>query len=1051
MPSFPEEAPDWNNLAVIHRNVLPPRASFVNYTSAAKALTYDENVSEKLSLNGVWKFHHAPNPFEAPEGFSQDTFDVSGWNDIPVPSSWQLEGYGGPQYLNKTYGIPVDQPNVPFDDNQTGSYIRRFTIPTAFQGQQLRLRFEGVDSAFHCWLNGTEIGYSQGARNPTEFDVSHVANFGSENILCVRVYQYCDGTYIEGQDQWRLSGIFRDVNLVAFPQAHIQDFHVRTLFDEQYVDADLEIAIEFSAGARASDQVSIKLLDQSKTAVIAQITEPIQPTQTSHTISIPVQSPKHWTAETPNLYHLVLQFGDQVLAQRVGFRQVEMKNGLLVVNGKRVVFKGANRHEHHPRHGRTVPEDLLRQDLLMMKRHNLNALRTCHQPSDPRLYGLADELGLWVMDEADLECHGYDTVEARSLSATERLLTAQEQHDLAFSRAGDWISDNPDWQEAYLDRARQLVTRDKNHPCVILWSLGNEAFQGRNFQAMYDWIREYDPTRPIHYEADIKARIVDVVSTMYPSLDKVRAFAESWDGKKPLFLVEFMHAMGNGPGNIQEYFDLFYEHPCLQGGWAWEWANHGMLTRSAQGIEYYGYGGDFGETQHDGHFIMDGLLTSEHQPGPGLLEYRKVVEPVQLVPGEASSSSSIHSVRIVNRYDFRDLSHLRCTYKIVGDGFHIAGDDEIPLPALFPGQTADLEIPPLPLSTIPEGKDAFLELNFTAKEADLSWERGAEVAWLQVPVQSPTSSADDISLSHTQADSPIQITKSAPAVLDIQSTNSRWAFDLVRGQLTAWTAGTSKILHTGPQLTIWRAPTDNDVSVGKDWTEKEVKHARPHTRAVSWKIDEFTNHAVIECRQRVAPAILEWSIDTTTTYTFSEDSVAIRVQGKPQGRNLPQTLPRLGLTLALPPDFTSATWFGRGPSESYRDKKHAQRFGRYSAAVSELSINYEYPQESGNRTNTRWVRFHTGSADTETKEKALQARFIGKPEGFDFQASHLHAHDVERATHIYELDPYRVPEVIVRLDAEHHGLGSESCGPPALPEYTLKLRPFDFTVLLRAE
>ncbi|KAL2830621.1 glycosyl hydrolases family 2, TIM barrel domain-containing protein [Aspergillus cavernicola] len=1042
MNSFPQQTPDWNNLGVIHRNVLPARASFFNYTSPEKALTYDENVTEKVSLNGVWKFHHAASPFEAPEGFILPTFDASGWNDLPVPSSWQLEGYGGPQYLNKQYGIPVDQPNVPFEDNQTGSYIRRFTIPTAFQGRQLRLRFEGVDSAFHCWLNGTEVGYSQGARNPTEFDVTHLARTEGENILCVRVYQYCDGSYIEGQDQWRLSGIFRDVNLVAFPQNHIQDFHVRTRFDDQYVDADLEVTLELSPGVPASSEVSVQLFDETKTAIIVQATESVQPAMPEQTISIPVRGPKHWTAETPNLYHLVLRFGEQVLSQRVGFRQVEMKNGLLVVNGKRVLFKGANRHEHHPRSGRTVPYALLRQDLLMMKQHNLNALRTCHQPSDPRLYDLADELGIWVMDEADLECHGYDTIEVRNLSQTERLLTAQEQHDLAFSRAGEWISDNLDWQEAYLDRAKQLVSRDKNHPCVVIWSLGNEAFQGRNFQAMYDWIKSYDPTRPIHYEADIKARIVDVVSTMYPSLDKVKAFAENWDGKKPLFLVEFMHAMGNGPGNIKEYFDLFYEYPCLQGGWAWEWANHGLLTRNKEGKEYFGYGGDFGETHHDGHFIMDGLLTSDHQPGPGLLEYRKVVEPVQMVP----EASSIRFVRIINRYDFRDLSHLKCTYQIVGDGFHVAGD-EIPLPTVRPGEEADLDIPVLPLDKIPEGKDAFLELNFAVKEDDLCWERGEEVAWLQVPIHSAANADDQPPLFHAEIkNSPVQIAKTSQTVLDIQSTNSRWAFDLVRGQVTSWTAGTRNILHAGPVLTLWRAPTDNDVSVLQDWTEKEVKHARPYTREVSWSVDESANRAVVQCTQRVAPIPLEWAINTTTTYTFSDNSLLIKVEGKPRGRNLPQTLPRLGLTLALPHEFTEATWFGRGPGESYRDKKHAQRFGLYSSDVSQLSMDYEYPQESGNRTNTRWVRFHTADATS-----ALEARFIDRPEGFDYQASHLQAEDVEQAKHIYELDPFRRPEVIVRLDADHHGLGSESCGPPALPEYTLKLEPFEFSVLLTAE
>ncbi|KAL3492369.1 glycosyl hydrolases family 2, TIM barrel domain-containing protein [Aspergillus germanicus] len=1062
MNSFPKDKPDWNNLAVLHRNVLPARASFFNYSSVEKGLTYNEDAAEKISLNGTWKFHHSASPFEAPDEFISGEFDSSQWGDIVVPSSWQLEGYGGPQYLNSSYGIPVDQPNVPFEDNQTGSYIRRFTIPTAFKDSQLRLRFEGVDSAFHCWINGIEVGYSQGARNPSEFDVTDLVRSQEENRLCVRVYQYCDGSYIEDQDQWRLSGIFRDVNLLAFPKSHIQDFHVSTTFDEKYLDAELSISVELE-NSSCSTELSIELLDGNKTVLIAQKMESIDPHTRRRTFSIPIEAPKHWTAETPNLYHLVLRFGSQVIVQRVGFRQVEIRAGIILVNGKRVVFKGANRHEHHPRTGRTVPYDFLRRDLLMMKRNHFNALRTCHQPSDPRLYDLADELGLWVMDEADLECHGYDTVESRKLSRTERLLTTREQHDLAFSRAGSWISDNLDWEEAYLDRAQQLVRRDKNHPCVVIWSLGNEAFQGRNFQRMYDWVKSYDPTRPIHYEADINARIVDIVSTMYPPLDEVRAFAEDWDGKKPLVLVEFLHAMGNGPGNIKEYFDLFYEYPCLQGGWVWEWANHGLLTRNCEGKEYYGYGGDFGETHHDGHFIMDGLLSSDHQPRPGLLEYRKAAEPVQCIP----EASSVHSVRIVNRYDFRDLSHLKCTFQIVGDGFQVEGR-EIALPTVLAGQTIDLVIPALPFDHLPKGKAAFLELNFTLKEDD-TWSqatRGEEVAWLQVPI---TTAEDQLDSSQPVTDStasPIQITKISQTLLDIQATNSntttKWTFDLVRGQLASWTAGTSQVLHTGPTLTLWRAPTDNDVSVGKDWTEKEVKHARPYTRHVSWTVDTKAKQAVIQCTQRVAPIALEWAINTTTTYTFSSSSstdsaVRIDVVGTPKGANLPQTLPRLGLTLSLPCAFTRATWFGRGPGESYRDKKLAQRFGTYSSDVADLSIGYEYPQESGNRTNTRWVRFHRAVADdssssssSSVRGQTLEAQFLDRPDGFDFQASHYDARDVESAKHIYELDKFRREEVIVRLDADHHGLGSESCGPPALPEYTLNLRPFKFSVLLRS-
>ena len=781
-----------------------------------------------------------------------------------------------------------------------------------------------------------------------------------------------------------------------------------TDFDDKYKDAVLSLEVD----VKGEGNLLVTLYDEDKSSVVANESRSVHYGSEKISFSISVPSPKHWTAETPSLYHLILHFGDQTIAQRVGFRKVEMMNGLITVNGKRVVFRGANRHEHHPSKGRTVPDELLRHDLLTMKRYNLNAIRTCHQPSDPRLYDLADELGLWVMDEADLECHGYDTIQLRSLSQTERLLSPKEQVDISYLRAGRWLSDNLDWKEAYVDRARQMVCRDKNHPSIVMWSLGNEAFQGRNFQSMYDWIKSYDLSRPVHYEGDIDARIVDVVSTMYPSLSKMQNFAENWDGKKPLLLCEFIHAMGNGPGNIKEYVDLFYEHPCLQGGWVWEWADHGLRAKSREGTNYHGYGGDFEETHHDGHFIMDGVLDSEHQPGPALLEYQKALEPVQLVEG-----SSIESVRIVNRYDFIDLHHLKCSYKIVGDGFSVVGT-EVSLPEVLPGQTALVALPPLSLDTLPKNTDIFLEVAFTCKYETLWSKVGDEIAWFQIPVA--VSSPRSQSVIQT---SKVKIEKVGQTTLEITSPETSWTFDLVKGRIKSWASGSQNILRRGPAITIYRAPTDNDITSGKDWAEKEVKHAKPHTRSVTWAIDASAGTGQIKCVQRIAPVSLGWSLDTITSYTFSGSEVIIHVTGKPKGLNLPQTLPRLGLTLSLEPSFTTATWFGRGPGESYKDKKHAQRFGRYSSAIDQLAPKYEYPQESGNHTETRWVKF-----DGVETGVSLRASFFDRPEGFDFQASHFEVFDVEKASHVYELERHRYDEVIIRLDADHHGLGSESCG-----------------------
>ncbi|EHK99040.1 putative Beta-galactosidase [Glarea lozoyensis 74030] len=785
---------------------------------------------------------------------------------------------------------------------------------------------------------------------------------------------------------------------------HIQDFYVETQLDDNYTNATLSVDVK----AQGIGDVELTLYNSDKQTVTVQQTAQIS--SGGVVFSIPVEAPKLWTAENPKLYHLVLKLGDQHVAHRVGFRKVEVKDGIILINGKRVVFRGANRHEHHPTKGRAVPYEFLRQDLLLMKTHNINALRTSHQPNDPRLYELADELGLWVMDEADLECHGFDTIHERSLPESEQAKTFEEKKAITYGRAGKWLSDNPDWEESYVDRAKQLISRDKNHPSVIMWSLGNEAFYGRNFQAMYDWIKSVDKTRPVHYEGDFEAQTVDIFSMMYPTLDIMIDFAEKFDGKKPLVLCEFIHAMGQGPGNIKEYIDLFYKHPCLQGGWVWEWANHGLLTKNEEGEDYYAYGGDFGEYPHDSNFVMDGVVDSQHRPGSGLLEYKKAIEPVQLVEG------SIESVKIINRYDFNNLDHLKCTLKIIGNNFNKAGSD-VEIPNILPGQTANLSIPKIELAGAPT--EAFLELSFTLK-ADTNWAKaGHEVAWLQVPIESSESEQPK---QPTKDGSAVEVKKISPTVLEIKGSESTWNFDLVKGTFISWIKNSENVLQTGPNLTISRALTDNDNRDGKHWKAKELPYAKPHTRSVTWESDPSTGNVIVKSIQRVAPPVLEWSIDTTITYTFTNTSVVINVAGKPQGLNLPLTLPRLGLTLALAPKFETASWFGRGPGESYKDKKLSQRFGNYTAAIDDLSPMYEFPQESGNHTETRWVRFESADGNS-----SVSARFLDLPDGFDFQASHYDVVDVESAKHPYELRRRKREEVIVRLDLDHHGLGSDSC------------------------
>lgn len=610
-----------------------------------------------------------------------------------------------------------------------------------------------------------------------------------------------------------------------------------------------------------------------------------------------------------------------------------------------------------------------------------------------------------LIDEADLECHGFDSIHEASLPANEQAKSFEEKKALTYGRAGKWLSDNPEWLEAYLDRAKQLVHRDKNHPCVIIWSLGNEAFYGQNFAEMYHWIKAFDPTRLVHYEGDVQAKTTDCYSLMYPKISEIVDFAEKWEGKKPLILCEFAHAMGNGPGSFKEYLDVFYTHPCLQGGFVWEWANHGLKTKNSEGEDYYGYGGDFGEPVNDYNFVMDGLVTSTHKPGPGLIEYKKAIEPVQLVNGSATE------VTIINRYDFASLENVKCAYAVVGDGFIVDGS-EITIPSTAAGEQATLKIPSL---ILPDTKsEVILQLVFTLKESQLWAEKGHELTTIQIPIQ-PLSPIEE---KPSKSASPIEITELPNAILEVKSESSKWIFDCLLGQVTSWTQGETNLIHQGPQLDFDRAHTDNDCRVGVEWKAKGIHLMKSFTRFATWSTDGGI--ATIICKQRIAPPVLEWSVDAEFTYTFTNGGVKINVKGVPQGLNVPKTFPRVGLTLSLNPKFENVSWFGRGPGESYKDKKLSQLVGNFSLPVDKLMTDYEFPQENGNHTDTRWVKFLNGNG-------SLKAVFEGT-DGFDFAAGHYHTKDIEKAQHPFELKKYKVDEVVVRLDADHRGLGSQSCG-----------------------
>ncbi|MBE3070815.1 MAG: DUF4981 domain-containing protein, partial [Planctomycetes bacterium] len=768
---------DWENPAVTNRNRLPARAYAFPYPNEPAALTGDRGASPwVVLLNGVWKFHYAEAPARAPARFLDESFDAAAWDDLAVPSSWQLHGYGRPHYTNVQYPFPVDPPRVP-TENPTGSYRREFFVPDGWAERQTLLRFEGVDSAFYVWVNGQEVGFSKGSRIPAEFDVTPFVRPG-RNTIAVRVYQWSDGTYCEDQDMWWLSGIFRDVCLISAPPVHVADVAVQTDLDATYKNATLSVRAKVTNAARqAADgyRLEARLLDAARQNVGRRSAKVAVDGGGAATVELamPVEAPRKWSAEAPYLYTLLVTLKDadgavvEVTPVKVGFRKVEIKGDRLLVNGVALKFKGVNRHEHHPDLGRAVPLETMVQDILLMKRHNVNAVRTSHYPDDPRWYDLCDYYGIYLIDECDLETHGFGMLK-------------------------EWKgnpADDPAWEEACVDRLVRMVERDKNHPSVILWSLGNEADFGRNHVAMAARARALDPTRPIHYEGDRLMCVADVFSMMYPHIDTVatigsgpeEAVVEALKLKdpgsaapaymtRPYICCEYAHAMGNGPGGLKEYWDLFYTYPRLQGGFIWDWVDHGIRRRTADGQEYFAYGGDFGDEPNDSNFICDGLVFPDRRPSPGLTEYKKVIEPVKVEAADLAAGR----FTLTNRYDFIAIDHLALAWSVTVDG-KVIQSGSMPTPKVAPGKSRAVTIPfEMPAAPI-AGAEYGLTLSFMLG-ADAPWaSRGHEVAWAQFRLPVKTRAVPAVAVASMP---PVQVQDAGNGVR-IAGTDFELAFDRV--------------------------------------------------------------------------------------------------------------------------------------------------------------------------------------------------------------------------------------------------------------------------------
>jgi beta-galactosidase len=942
-----------------------------------------------LSLNGEWAFRLSERA-DLPADFVDRDFDDSGWGRLPVPSHWQLHGYGAPAYTNVRYPFPVDPPFVP-DENPTGDYRRTFEAPDGFAGPAV-LRFEGVDSCARVWLNGSYLGTTRGSRLPAEFDVGGVLRPGAANVLAVRVHQWSSGSYLEDQDMWWLSGIFRDVTLLARPSA--------AAIDDVFVHADYD-----HVSGRGSLRVDVPGVD-------ARVTVPELGIAALGGETVTVERVDAWSAEIPRLYDCVVASDGERVMLRIGFRRVVIEDGLLQVNGHRVQLHGVNRHEFDPVAGRTVGEELMRRDIELMKAHNVNAVRTSHYPPHPRFLELCDEYGLYVIDECDLETHGFFGLEWRGNP-----------------------SDDPEWEHALVDRMRRTVERDKNHPSIVLWSLGNESGSGRNLAAMAAWARDRDPSRPLHYEHDWSCRDVDVYSRMYASHAEVDAIGRGEEApledaaldarrrRMPFLLCEYAHAMGNGPGGLADYQALFERHPRCQGGFVWEWVDHGIWD-AARG--FYAYGGDFGEPLHDGNFVADGLVFPDRTPSPGLLELKKVFEPVRI--GEALGGG----LRIENRLTFRDLSHLTFVWFVEEEGAPLVAG-ELRVGSLPAGAVAELPLPDdLPVVT----GETWLTVR-AVLASDEPWApAGHEVAFGQLPLHAPARASiiegsDPLTVAGPREPASERASSAAGIVKGSDPFALAGAdFDPRTGVLTRL----GPVPLIGPRLDLWRAPTDNDEGyhgpeqLGPLWRAHGLDRMRHRTIAVE------QDGATLVVRTRVAAAGSDLGLIATYTWTAEGDALALTLEVVPD-REWSFPLPRLGVRFAVPAPVGKVEWFGRGPGEAYPDSRLAARVGRFTATVEDLQTPYLMPQENGARTEVRWARLGEG------------LRLEGRPH-FALTVRPWTSEALAAAKHPPDLTPD--PDwVWVNADLAHQGLGSASCGPGVLPQYRLLPAPSTFALTFR--
>lgn len=959
----------------------------------ARTAFYKDSV-KRISLNGEWQFLYLDAPELSPEGFMNPDAGRE-WNTIDVPSVWQLRGYDRMHYTDVLYLFPIRPPFVP-TENPAGIYKKTFTLDKEWMENDTILKFHGVDSAYDVWVNAQHVGYGKVSRLPGEFDITGYVREG-ENDITVRVYKWSDGTYLEDQDMWWLSGIYRDVELLNEPANAVLDCRVNGDLDDSYQNGifTADITLKQSEGTG-----SWRLNYQGITKAEGEFSSENQKVH----LEAFVDDVKTWTAETPDLYELTVTLPEHEVKVRVGFRKIEVKEHNFYVNNQIILLNGVNHHDYNPKEGRCVTYEQMEDDIRLMKQNNINAVRCSHYPANEYFYDLCDEYGLYVIDEADLECHGFEWAENYT-----------------------WITDDPKWRTAYVDRSVRMVKRDRNHPSIIMWSMGNESAFGCNFRSAAEEIRALDNTRLIHYEGDFEAEVTDVYSTMYTRLKGLKEIAESDSkGNKPHVMCEYGHAMGNGPGGLRAYQDMYRKYKRLQGGFLWEWYDHGIYTKE-ECRSYYRYGGNYGDFPTNGNFCIDGILMPDRTPSPALLEYKQIIAPVEITMSEGN----MREICLKNYYDFLSLDAIYLKWSVDAENEKIQEGQIENLHAL-PHETEKAEIPFVPFE--PQiNTDYYLNIIVCQKEDTIYARKGHEISRVQFPLD---IHRDEFLVREKKEALTV---KEEQGILTIENSEIQVRFSTVFAKLLSVESHGKAYLTEGPRMTVYRAAIDNDMYKKDDWMNKYfIQKPVEEKEFITYQAEEdkvaVTMETYFGCYNQ------PWGFECDYEYViYSCGQVKVNLKGKAvqEGKLEPPFLPRIGIVMKGNKEFQNTLWYGMGPGENYADSSAAAFMGIYNSTVDGMATAYVFPQENGHREGVKWFLIGDGKTGLLCKmEKRL-----------GMNLSNCTDESLENARHPYEIED--AEDVIIHLDYLHSGLGSNSCGEEQLEEYKVKLQDFTMSFTLQ--